>query len=74
MHLETAGGDLRVSISSSDLALEGATIAIDPFGEVLTLQRVAPDQVGAEALIRGSARQGLAPAATVRLRVASPAQ
>ena len=62
-------GNLRIGVSSFDVALEGTRVVIDPFNASLTLQRIGTDQVGGEVLIRRSDRAGLPPDAVVTLRV-----
>jgi anti-sigma factor RsiW len=62
-------GNLRIGVSSFDVALEGTRVMIDPFNASLTLQRIGADQVGGEVLIRHSDRAGLPPDAVVTLRV-----
>lgn len=65
---EDKQGNLLIRVSTYDRALEGTRILIDPFETSMTLEDVAPDQVGGEMEIPSTAREGLAADATVQLR------
>ena len=66
---EDGEGNLQIRISSYDLSLAGTFVVVEPFDQLLTLGQVAPDQVGAAAVIPYAARINLAPGTVVRWRV-----
>ena len=68
---EDGEGNLQIRISSYDLSLAGTRVVVEPFDQLLTLGQVAPDQVGAAAVIPSAARSNLAPGTVVRWRVES---